>query len=133
MKGCQKPCLIPIGSPNLRNGLKIQIMPELLEKDSILKIEGKQELVLFRNGKLLLGNRALAKLINGYKRYGKISGLSKLLLSIQKENNSLEGFALCSDVIDAFIQSGLPETAHDILDDMESAGIPYALLHSCRS
>ncbi|KAJ0079454.1 hypothetical protein Patl1_23989 [Pistacia atlantica] len=124
MKGSQKPCLVPIGSPNLRNGLKIQIMPELLEKDSILKIEGKQELILFRNGKLLLGNRALAKLINGYKRYGKISGLSKLLLSIQKENNSLEEFALCSDVIDAFIQSGLQETAHDILDDMESAGYP---------
>ncbi|KAJ0079102.1 hypothetical protein Patl1_24008 [Pistacia atlantica] len=124
MKGCQKPCLVPIGSPNLRNGLKIQIMPELLEKDSILKIEGKRELILFRNGKLLLGNRALAKLINGYKRYGKISGLSKLLLSIQKENNSLEGFTLCSDVIDAFIQSGLLETAYDILDDMESAGYP---------
>ncbi|KAJ0080395.1 hypothetical protein Patl1_24001 [Pistacia atlantica] len=119
MKGCQKPCLVSIGSPYLRNGLKIQIMLELLEKDSILKIEGKQELVLFRNGKLLLGNRALAKLINGYKRHGNISELSKLLLSIQKENNSLEGFALCYDVIDAYIQSGLPETAHDILDDME--------------
>lgn len=124
MKGFQKPCLVPIGSPNLRNGLKIQIMPELLEKDSILKIEGHQELVLFRNGKLLLSNRALAKLINGYKKYGKISEFSKLLLSIQKENNSLEGFTLCSNVIGAFIQIGLLETAHDILDDMKSAGYP---------
>ncbi|KAJ0079096.1 hypothetical protein Patl1_24006 [Pistacia atlantica] len=127
MKGCQKPCLVSIGSPYLRNGLKIQIMPELLEKDSILKIEGKQELVLLRNGKLLLSNRALAKLVNGYKRQGKISELSKLLLSIQKENNSLEGFTLCSDVIDAFIQLGLPESAHDILDDMESSGYPMRL------
>ncbi|KAH9734338.1 pentatricopeptide repeat-containing protein [Citrus sinensis] len=36
----QKPYLISIGSPNLRCGLKLRIMPELLEKDSILKMEG---------------------------------------------------------------------------------------------
>ena len=124
MKGSQKPFLVPIGSPNLRNGLKIQIMPELLVKDSILKVRGKQELVLFKNGNLLLSNRALAKLINEYKRYGKISELSKLLLSIQKEYRPLGEFTLCSDVIDAFIQLGSLETAHDILDDMESARYP---------
>ncbi|KAJ4721586.1 Pentatricopeptide repeat [Melia azedarach] len=119
-----KPYLVPIGSSNLRSGLKIQIMPELLEKDSVLKMEGKQQLVLFRNGKLLLSSRALAKLIDGYRRHGKISELSELLLNIEKEYHSIRGSSLCSDVIDAFIQLGLLETAHDILDDMESAGYP---------
>ncbi|TXG51251.1 hypothetical protein EZV62_023775 [Acer yangbiense] len=36
----QKPSLAPIGSSNIGSGLKIQIMPQLLEKDSVLKIEG---------------------------------------------------------------------------------------------
>ncbi|KAH9670695.1 pentatricopeptide repeat-containing protein [Citrus sinensis] len=120
----QKPYLISIGSPNLRCGLKLQIMPELLEKDSILKMEGKQELVLFRNGKLLHSNRAMAKLINGYKKHGKNSELSGLLLSIKKEHHSFGESTLCSDVIDALIQLGFLEAAHDILDDMEFAGHP---------
>ncbi|KAH7549702.1 hypothetical protein ACOSP7_025389 [Xanthoceras sorbifolium] len=124
IRDSQKPCLVPIGSPNIRSGLKIQIMPELLEKDSVLKVEGKEELILFKNGKLLLTNKALAKLITGYKRHGKISELSKLLLSIQKEYHSFGEADLCSDVIDACIHLGLLETAHDILDDMESAGHP---------
>lgn len=123
-KGLQKPSLIPIGSHNLKTGLKIQILPEMLQKDSVLKVEGQQELVTFMNGKLAVSNRTLAKLINGYKRGGKIGDLSKLLLSIQKELHSLGGSSLCSDVIDACISLGWFETAHDILDDMESAGAP---------
>ncbi|KAK2648181.1 hypothetical protein Ddye_015670 [Dipteronia dyeriana] len=120
----QKPSLVPIGSPNIRSGLKIQIMPELLEKDSVLRVEGKEEFILFRNGKLLISSEALAKFITGYKRHGKISELSKLLLSIQKEYRSLGETILCSDVIDACIHLGWLETAHDILDDMKSAGDP---------
>lgn len=119
-----KPYLVPIGSPNLRCGLKLQIMPELLVKVSILKMEGKQELILFRNGKLLLSNRAMAKLIYGYKKHGKNTELSGLLLSIHKEYHSFGESTLCSDVIDALIQLGFLETAHDILDDMELAGHP---------
>nr|XP_023872234.1 pentatricopeptide repeat-containing protein At4g17616 [Quercus suber]XP_023872235.1 pentatricopeptide repeat-containing protein At4g17616 [Quercus suber] len=123
-KELQKPHFVPLGSDNLKTGLKIQIVPEMLQKDSILKVEGKQELVTFRNGKLTLSNKALAKLINGYKRVGKISDISKLLLSIQKKSHSLEVSRLCSDVIDACIKLRWLETAHDILDDMESAGAP---------
>lgn len=64
------------------------ITPELLEMDSFLQVEGKQELVLFRNGKVLRNNRALAKLINGYKKKKKTRKITKhsmLLLSIQKK------------------------------------------------
>lgn len=123
-KELQKPCLVPMGSDNLKSGLKIQIVPEMLQKDSILKVEGKQELITFRNGKLTLSNKALAKLIKGYKRIGKISDLSKLLLSIQKKSHTLGGSSLPSDVIDACIKLRWLETAHDILDDMEAAGAP---------
>ncbi|KAK0586047.1 hypothetical protein LWI29_000075 [Acer saccharum] len=76
------------------------------------------------NGKLLISSKALAKFITGCKRHGKISELSKLLLSIQMEYCSLGETILCSDVIDACIHLGWLETAHDILDDMESAGDP---------
>ncbi|BFG20781.1 hypothetical protein CerSpe_070560 [Prunus speciosa] len=123
----QRSYLVPIGSHNLKSGLNMQILPELLQNDSVLKIEGKQELVLYWNGKLVLSNRALAKLINGYKKSGDTCKLSELLLKIQKELCSLRGSDLCSDVIDACIHLGWLETAHDLLDDMDAAGAPMGL------
>lgn len=131
----QKPSFIAIGSPNLKNALKIHIEPELLQKDTVLKLEGREGLVFYKGGKLALSNRALAKFIIGYKKDGRISELSKLLLSIQGELYSATGSGLCSDVISACIQMGWLESAHDILDDTEAARSPvgcnmYTLLLS---
>lgn len=123
-KELEKAYLVPIGSHNLRTPLKMQIRPALLHKDSVLKLEGRQELVMFRNGQLVLSNKALAKLICGYKKVGNISEMSKILLQIQKELCSIRGSSLCSDVIGACIHLGWLEIAHDILDDMEAAGAP---------
>lgn len=121
-KDFQKPRFVPIGSQNLRNGLKIQIMPELIHKDSALKEGGKSDLVLFRDKKLLPSNRALSKLINGYKRHGKMEELSKFLLGLKKELYSSGESSVICDVIDACISLGWVEIAHDILDGMESSG-----------
>ncbi|KDP34852.1 hypothetical protein JCGZ_09140 [Jatropha curcas] len=126
-KDIQKPYLVSIGSQNLRAGLKIQIMPELLQKDSVIKLEDKKELVIFENGKLLLSNRALTKLILGYKRHGRMAELPKVLVSMQKDFQKLGGSNLCFDVIDACIRLGWLETAHDIVDDMETSGVPVGL------
>ncbi|KAL6181197.1 hypothetical protein ACLB2K_047852 [Fragaria x ananassa] len=123
-KNSQRSYLVPIGSHNLESGLNMQIVPELLQKDSVLKLEGKQELVMYLNGKLVLSNRALAKLITRYKKDGDTSELSKLLHKIQKELFSFRGSRLGNDVIHACIQLGWLETAHDILDDMEAAETP---------
>ncbi|KAL6349584.1 hypothetical protein AAG906_034241 [Vitis piasezkii] len=107
-----------------QEGLKIQIVPELLQKDSVFKMDSKQELVLFSNGKYVISNKALVKLIIAYEGGGRIGELSRLMVSLQKELGTLEGGGLISDVIDACIQLGWLETAHDILDDMELAGAP---------
>ncbi|XP_061358945.1 pentatricopeptide repeat-containing protein At4g17616 [Gastrolobium bilobum] len=123
-KHLQKPCFIAIGSPNLKTALKIHIEPELLQRDSVLKMESRQGLILYRGGKLVLSNRGLAKFISGYKKDGRISELSKLLISIQEEQYSVVGSSLCSDVIGACIQLGWLESAHDILDDVEATGSP---------
>ncbi|MED6192954.1 hypothetical protein PIB30_014739 [Stylosanthes scabra] len=123
-KDLQKPCSIAIGSRNLRMGLKIRIEPELLQNDSVLKPEGRQDLIFYRGGKLILSNRALAKFITAYKKDGRISELSKLLLSIQEELYSVAGSSLCSDAIGACIHFGWLDSAHDILDDAEAAGSP---------
>ncbi|KAI5417684.1 hypothetical protein KIW84_042337, partial [Lathyrus oleraceus] len=120
----QKPCFVAIGSANLKNALKIHIEPELLQKDSVLKLEGREGLVFYKGGKLVLSNRALAKFTIGYKKDGRISELSKLLLSIQGEQYSVAGSSLSSDVIAACIEMGWLESAHDILDDVEAAGSP---------
>ncbi|XP_062082229.1 pentatricopeptide repeat-containing protein At4g17616 [Humulus lupulus] len=120
-KNLEKIFLVPIGSYNLKDGLKMQIQPELLQKDTVLKVESRQELILFRNGKLVLSYKALSKLIKEFKTAGRVSELSKLLLGIQKEQCSLRGSDLCSNVIDACVHLGWLELAHDILDDMESS------------
>ncbi|GMN30886.1 hypothetical protein TIFTF001_003006 [Ficus carica] len=121
-KNPQKIFLIPIGSYNLKAGLKLQIQPELLQKDTVLKVESKQELATFRDGKLVLSNRALAKLTKGFKRVGSTSRLSKLLVGIQKESCFSRGTNMCSDVVEACIWLGWLEFAHDILDDTEALG-----------
>ncbi|XLR61347.1 hypothetical protein HN51_004617 [Arachis hypogaea] len=123
-KDLKNPCSIAIGSRNLRTGLKIHIELELLQNDSVVKPEGRQDLIFYRGQKLVLSNRALAKFITGYKKDGRISELSKLLLSVQEELYSVAGSRLCSDAIGACIHFGWLESAHDILDDAEAAGSP---------
>ncbi|CAK9133869.1 unnamed protein product [Ilex paraguariensis] len=111
----QKPCIVPIGSHNLKTGLKLLILPPQMRKDPVLKVESKPELVMLKNGKLVLSNKALAKLIIRYKKCGRIKEFSKILSSIQNKLGSLGEASLCSDV-----------NAHDILEDLESAGTPLA-------
>ncbi|KAI3454106.1 hypothetical protein Pfo_010769 [Paulownia fortunei] len=116
----QKSCTVSIGSDNIKMGLRLQVLPQQLQKDFVYKADSKQELVLYKNGKFVLSNKGLAKLIIGYKRSGRINGLSKLLISIQNMLSSPENSSSCSDVIDACIYLGWLETAHDILEDLES-------------
>ncbi|KAG8386974.1 hypothetical protein BUALT_Bualt03G0204400 [Buddleja alternifolia] len=114
-----KAYVVPIGSDNIKMGLKLQFLPEQLQKDSVYKADSKRELVFLKNGKFVLSNKGLAKLIIGYKRHGRIDELSKLLISIHNMLNSPENSSPCSDVIDACISLGWLETAHDILEDLE--------------
>lgn len=117
-----KSSLVPIGSHHLKNGLKIKIMPELLQRDSVLNVEVKPEFINYKNGKLVATNKTLARLIIEFKRLAKTSELSQLLLQVQEGLASVEGSNLCSAVVKACIYLGWLETAHDILDDVESAG-----------
>ncbi|CAL1373838.1 unnamed protein product [Linum trigynum] len=118
----QKPHLVSIGSDSIRSGLKMQILPELLVKDSILQSQTELDLVDFKNGKILLKKRAMAKLVGGCRKHGRISELSEVLHSIQEDCHKQEGSSLCSEVIEACVHVGWLETAHDILDDMEKLG-----------
>ncbi|XAR60243.1 hypothetical protein NMG60_11033521 [Bertholletia excelsa] len=103
-------------------GLKIQILPELLP-DSVLKVENKEDLISYKNDKLVLNNKGIARLVIQYKRCGRISDLSRILVDIQK-NGSLKEENLSPAVIEACISLGWLEIAHDIVDDMELAGSP---------
>ncbi|CAN4116395.1 unnamed protein product [Withania somnifera] len=118
-----KPCIVSIGSDNLKMGLKLRIFPHSLPRESVFNVGRNQVLVMYKNGKLVLSNRALARLIIQYKRGGRINELSKLLCSIQKKG-SVESSRMCSDVVAACICMGWLETAHDILDDLNSEGSP---------
>ncbi|CAM8907154.1 unnamed protein product [Rhodiola kirilowii] len=123
-KGPQKPCLVPIASQNLRSGLKIQVHPDVLHKDTVLKLPTEHQLINHKNGRLVLSNRAVAKLIHGYKQSGRVNELSKVATRIHKELSSSKEASFCSDVLEACLFSGWLETAHDIIDDMELAGTP---------
>ncbi|KAL7112191.1 hypothetical protein ACP275_05G136600 [Erythranthe tilingii] len=113
-------CTVSIGSDKIKMGLKLQFLPQQLQKDFVYKVDGKNELVLYKNGKFVLSINGLAKLVIGYKRCGRISDLSKLLISIESMLSSPPNNSSCSDVIDACIYLGWLETAHDLLEDFES-------------
>lgn len=116
----EKPRVLPFGSHHIRSGLKIQISPKLLQRDSSLGVDTEATFVNYANDKLGITNKTLAKLVYGYKRHGNLPELSKLLFSVG-------GSKLCADVIDACVAIGWLEAAHDILDDMDSAGHPMEL------
>ncbi|KAL1557336.1 pentatricopeptide repeat-containing protein isoform X2 [Salvia divinorum] len=114
----QRSCTVSIGSDNIKMGLKLQFLPQQLQKDFVYKLNQRQELLLHRNGKFVLTNKGLAKLITGYKRAGRINELSRLLITIQEMLNSPDKSSPCSQVIDACVYLGWLETAHDILEDL---------------
>ncbi|KAH9607096.1 hypothetical protein KSS87_005025 [Heliosperma pusillum] len=118
-----KPCMVPIGSPYLLEGLKSQVVFELLDKDSLFHVNGEENLLVFKNGNVILTNKGLAQLVAKYKKSEKIGELSKLLAAIEKKQGDTQDDSICRDVIHACIYSGFLETAHDILDDMESASV----------
>lgn len=115
-----KSCFVSIGSDNMKMGLKLQFLPQQLHKDVVYKVDLRQGLVLHKNGKFVLSNKGLAKLVVGYKNSERINELSKLLISIENMLSSSEDSSPCSDVIDACIHLGWLVTAHDILEDLES-------------
>lgn len=116
----QKSCTVSIGSDNMKMGLKLQFQPQQLQKDVVYKMDLKQDLVLHKNGKFVLSNKGLAKLVVGYKNSGRINELSKLLVRIENMLSSSEDSSPCCDVIDACIHLGWLVTAHDILEDLGS-------------
>ncbi|KAG1368020.1 pentatricopeptide repeat-containing protein [Cocos nucifera] len=121
--GPQTYCMVQIGSNNLRMGYKIMVEPNQIQNDFVVDAQSYSKLVLFTDGKLVPSKRALAKLINCCVKERKVDKLSNFLINIQKNVDSKEA-NLCLDVMDACIQLRLLDTAHDILDNMEGAGIP---------
>ncbi|ESQ55661.1 hypothetical protein EUTSA_v10024595mg [Eutrema salsugineum] len=116
----EKPRVLSVGSHHIKSGLKIQISPKLLQTDSSLGVDIEATFFSYSNSKLGITNKALAKLVYGYKKRDNLPELSKLLFSAGRSN-------LCADVIDACVGIGWLEAAHDILDDTDSAGHPMEL------
>ncbi|KAJ0232945.1 Pentatricopeptide repeat-containing protein [Hirschfeldia incana] len=116
----EKVMVLSVGSHHIKSGLKIQISPMVLQRDSSLGVDSEATFVSYADSKLGITNKTLAKLVYGYKRRGDLPELSKILLSVG-------GSRLCADVVDACVGIGWLEGAHDILDDMDSAGSPMDL------
>ncbi|KAH0935149.1 hypothetical protein HID58_012266, partial [Brassica napus] len=120
VQNLEKVMVLPVGSHHIKSGLRIRISPELLQRDSSLGVDSEATFVSYADSKLGFTNKTLAKLVYGYKRRENLPELSKLLFSVG-------GTKLCADVIDACVAVGWLEAAHDVLDDMVSAGNPMDL------
>ncbi|PKU81575.1 pentatricopeptide repeat-containing protein At4g17616 isoform X2 [Dendrobium catenatum] len=118
----RKPFLLQIGSGNLTTGYKVVLEPDRLRTDFIVDSQGQSTLVLFSDGKLTPSTKALAKLISGFVKERRFDEISKFLIGIEGKINSKER-SFSTLVLAACIQVGLLETAHDVLDDLESVGI----------
>ncbi|CAK7340441.1 unnamed protein product [Dovyalis caffra] len=60
----EKPLIFPIGSNNLKTGLKIQVMPELLQKDSILRVKRKQAGFAMKLSDEMVATACLSEAVN---------------------------------------------------------------------
>ncbi|XP_072961516.1 pentatricopeptide repeat-containing protein At4g17616 isoform X1 [Typha angustifolia] len=123
--GFQNYCLMHSGSSNLKTGHKITVELTKKENCSFVDAQSHPGLVIFVDGKLVPSVKALAKLINSYVKERKVGRLSSFLVSVYK---GLEEPSLGSDVIDACIHMGWLDVAHDILDDLESGGVPVGVM-----
>ncbi|KAG9439971.1 hypothetical protein H6P81_020136 [Aristolochia fimbriata] len=125
--GLQMPLFVYIGSPNRRSGLKLEIEPDILERHISVNMKSSDMYVMYVDGKLVVSNKALARVISEFIRVEKVTEISKLLIGIEKEICFPEKSRLSSDVVDTLVQLGWLEAAHDILDDLESAGVSLEL------
>ncbi|XP_062187507.1 pentatricopeptide repeat-containing protein At4g17616 [Phragmites australis] len=122
--GLQKQAMIQIGSANLKTGYRIMFDPRKVDKGFVLDTESKFSLVILIDGNLLHSEKALAKLIIGCVKARNMHTLSSFLITLHNED--LNGISPL-DVINACIQMGWLHAAHDILDDLESTGIPVGI------
>ncbi|PKA53306.1 Pentatricopeptide repeat-containing protein [Apostasia shenzhenica] len=120
--GLRNACLVQIGSDNLKTGHKLKIDPWHLDSNFIVDSQSYSGLALFTDGKIIPSTKALAKLIHGYVKQSNVIELSNFIIEVEKVMGSTEG-CFSDSVIDACIQLGYLEIAHDILDDLESADI----------
>lgn len=122
--GLQKQGIIQIGSGNLKTGYRIMFDPGKVDRGFVSGTESQFSLVVFTDGSLLHTEKALAKLIIGCVKSRNIHTLSKFCITLHKE-----GLEVISphDVVSACIQMGWLHAAHDILDDLESVGIPVRI------
>ncbi|KAG8080482.1 hypothetical protein GUJ93_ZPchr0007g3257 [Zizania palustris] len=116
--------IIQIGSGNLKTGYRIMFDPAKVDKGFILDIESQFGLLVTTDGIILPSEKALARLIIGCLKGKKVRTLSSFLITLYKAD--IKGPSL-TDVISACIQMGWLHSAHDILDDLESAEIPVTI------
>jgi len=122
--GLQKQGAIQIGSGNLKTGYKIMFDPGKVDRGFILGRESQFGLVVLTDGNLLHTEKALAKLIVGCVKSRNMHTLSNLFIMLHKEDIDVISLR---DVVNACIQMGWLHAAHDILDDLESAGIQVGI------
>ncbi|RCV13120.1 hypothetical protein SETIT_2G321700v2 [Setaria italica] len=122
--GLQKQGIIQIGSGNLKTGYRIMFDPGKVDRSFVLGTESQFGLVVLTNGNLLHTEKALAKLIVGCVKSRNMHALSSLFIMLHKED--LEVISPL-DVVNACIQMGWLHAAHEMLDDLESAGIQVGI------
>ncbi|RLN36347.1 hypothetical protein C2845_PM03G07570 [Panicum miliaceum] len=120
----QKQGVIQIGFGNLKIGYRIMFDPGKVDRGFILGTESQFRLVVLTDGNLLHTEKALAKLIVGCVKSRNMHTLSNLFIMLYKEDIDVDSLP---DVVNACIQMGWLHDAHDIIDDLESAGIQVGI------
>ncbi|KAG2645465.1 hypothetical protein PVAP13_2KG445700 [Panicum virgatum] len=122
--GLPKQGAIQIGSGNLKTGYRIMFDPGKVDRGFILGTESQFGLVVLTDGNLLHTQKALAKLIVGCVKSRNMHTLCNLFIMLH--NKGIDVISL-RDVVNACIQMGWLHAAHDILDDLQSAGIQVGI------
>ncbi|GLJ08935.1 hypothetical protein SUGI_0098830 [Cryptomeria japonica] len=102
----------------------VQIEAETLQSDSAIEVPSYEYLVNYEKKILSPSAKIYAMLAKRYLQAGKSAELARFLIRVDQELGiTVAENSLCTQVIDACIELGSLDDAHDMMDEMNSAGV----------
>lgn len=127
---CDKLCQRSVDQVGFGNSSKlhlyseVQIEPEKLQNNFAVEVMKNECLVNYKDGMLIPNEKICAKLAKGYLQSNRSEELARFLIRVDRERGPvLAEESACSQIIDACIELGWLDYAHDMLDEMNSATV----------
>jgi pentatricopeptide repeat protein len=112
-------------SSKLHKYSKVHIEPAKLQNNFAVEVMSNECLVNYKDEMPIPNEKIYAKLAKGYLQSNRSEELARFLIRVDRERGPvLAEESACSQIIDACIELGWLDYAHDMLDEMNSDAVP---------